>query len=148
MHDACDVPGRSATPAEVRRALAGAKTIAVVGYSENPDRPSHRVAAYLQSQGYRVIAVNPGLDAALGGKAYPRVRDIPGGADIVDIFRKPEAVPEVVEDALAAGAEVVWMQPGAANDAAADRARAQGLLVVMDRCIKTEHHAAFGGPPS
>jgi uncharacterized protein len=148
MHDACEIPLRNATPAEIRHALAGAKTIAVVGYSANPDRPSHRVAAYLKGRGYRVVAVNPGLTEALGGKAFARVRDIPGGVDIVGIFRKPEAVPEVVEDAVAAGAKVVWMQQGIVNNAAADRARAAGLLVVMDRCLQVEHRVAFAGTPA
>ena len=124
---------RTSTPPDRR------KTVAVVGYSANPDRPSHRVAAYLKARGYRVVAVNPGLDEALGGKAYPRVRDIPGGVDIVDVFRKPEAAPEIVEDALAAKAKVVWMQEGIVHNAAAGKARAAGLKVVMNKCMMKEH---------
>jgi uncharacterized protein len=124
---------------ELRAILASSKTIAVVGLSDNPDRPSHSVAAYLQAHGYRIIPVNPRISEALGEKAYPSVRDIPVSVDVVEIFRRSEAVPPIVEDAIARGAKVVWMQVGVINDEAAVRARAAGLKVVMDTCMRVIH---------
>jgi predicted CoA-binding protein len=113
--------------------------IAVVGLSDKPDRPSHGVAAYMQSAGYRIIPVNPAVKEVLGEKSYSSLKEIPENVDLVDVFRKPEAVPEIVEDAIAIGAKAVWMQEGVVHNAAADRARAAGLQVVMDRCILKEH---------
>jgi predicted CoA-binding protein len=139
MPDACESPLRNATPEEIRDILKTARVVAVVGLSDKPDRDSHRVAAYLQSAGYRIIPVNPAVKEVLGEKSYASVREIPEKVDVVDVFRRPEAVPEVVEDAIAAGAKVVWMQEGVAHNAAADRARAAGLKVVMSRCILKEH---------
>lgn len=139
-----EVPQRNASPAEIRSALAAAKTIAVVGLSPDAGRPSHRVAAYLQSRGYRVIPVNPSVAEVLGGRSFARLQDVPGRIDIAVVFRKPEAVPGVVDDAIAAGAGAVWMQEGVVHNAAAERARGRGLLVVMDRCILKEHQSAFG----
>src|SRR5438309_1002118 len=107
---------------ELRHILASSKTIAVVGLSDKPDRPSHSIPAYLQEQGYRIIPVNPNLTEALGEKAYASLRDIPEPVDVVEIFRAPEAVPPIVEDAIAIGAKVVWMQLGIVNEAAAARA--------------------------
>lgn len=125
---------------EIRNVLQRARTIAVVGLSDRPERPSHAVARYLQRAGYRVIPVNPNLrSAVLGEQPYASLRAIAGHVDIVDIFRRPEFVPEVVEDAIAIGADVVWMQFGATNPAAAQRASAAGLGVVMDRCLAIEH---------
>jgi predicted CoA-binding protein len=144
MADLCDVPLRNASPDEIRSILAAAKTIAVVGLSPDAGRPSHRVASYLQSRGYRVIPVNPAVPEVLGGRSFARLQDVPGRVDIAVVFRKPEAVPAVVDDAIAAGAGAVWMQEGVVHNAAAERARAQGLLVVMDRCIQKEHQGAFG----
>ncbi|MGD0611726.1 MAG: CoA-binding protein [Anaerolineales bacterium] len=126
---------------ELRRILATTRTIAVVGLSDKPDRPSHAVAAYLQQQGYRIIPVNPNLAEVLGEKAYPSVRDIPEPVDVVDIFRRAEDVPPIVEDAIAKGAKVVWMQLGIINEVAAARADAAGLKVVMDTCIEVAHRA-------
>lgn len=123
--------------------LAATRTIAVVGLSDKTDRPSHTVAAYLQKQGYRIIPVNPNLKEVLGEKAYPSVRDIPGPVDVVDIFRRAEDVPPIVEDAIAKGAKVVWMQLGIVNEAAADRAEAAGLKVVMDTCMEVIHRALW-----
>lgn len=127
------------TDRELRQILETAKTIAVVGLSDKPDRDSHRVAKYLQQHGYRVIPVNPTVDSVLGEKSYAAVTDIPTPVDVVDVFRKPEAVGPVVDEAIAAGAKVVWLQLGIRNDAAAEKAEAAGLQVVQDRCMKIEH---------
>lgn len=124
---------------EIRQLLETSKTIAVVGLSDKPDRDSYRVAEYMQRQGYRIIPVNPTVDAVLGEKSYASVSDIPEPVDIVDIFRRPDAVGPVVEDAIAAGAKAVWMQLGIENEEAAEAAEAAGLQVVMDRCMKIEH---------
>jgi uncharacterized protein len=120
--------------------LKTSKTIAVVGLSSNPDRPGYTVPAYLQEQGYRIIPVNPNLMEALGEVAYPSLREIPEPVDVVEIFRRSEDVPPVVEDAIAIGAKVVWMQLGIVNEKAAARARSAGLRVVMDTCMSIAHH--------
>src|SRR4051812_32634028 len=112
---------------ELRQILATVHTIAVVGLSNKPDRPSHSVPAYLQEQGYRIIPVNPTITEALGEKAYPSLRDVPVNVDVVEIFRRSEDVPPVVEDAIAIGAKVVWMQEGIVNEEAARRAEEAGL---------------------
>jgi len=112
--------------------LAGSRTIAIVGLSPNPARPSHGVAEYLQHQRYRIIPVNPTIDEVLGEKSYPDLESIPVPIDMVDIFRRPDQVPAIVEDAIAIGAKYIWMQDGVVNEEAADRARAAGLSVVMD----------------
>ncbi|MEX0801045.1 MAG: CoA-binding protein [Dehalococcoidia bacterium] len=123
------------------------RTVAVVGASSNPERESHGVARYLQEHGYRVIPVNPGETEVLGERAYPDLRSVPEPVEVVDVFRKAEYVPEIVEEAIAIGAKAVWMQTGIRNEAAAERARAAGLEVVMDRCMRTEHRkmAMIGG---
>jgi predicted CoA-binding protein len=120
--------------------LKATKTIATVGLTDKTDRPGYTIPAYLQKQGYRIIPVNPNLKEALGEKAYASLRDIPEPVDVVQIFRVSEAVPPIVEDAIATGAKVVWMQLGIRNDAAAARARAAGLTVVMDTCMGATHH--------
>lgn len=117
------------------------KTIAVVGLSNNPARPSYDVAQYLQRQGLKIVPVNPTITEALGEKAYPDLESIPGPIDVVDIFRNPDAVPEIVEQAIAKHAKVVWMQPGAENMQAAERAMQAGLEVIMGVCMKQEHRA-------
>jgi len=124
---------------EIEGILKEGRTIAVVGLSPKPDRPSYVVARYLQAQGYRIIPVNPNTQEILGEKAYPTLLSIPEKVDIVDIFRRPEEVPPVVEEAISTGARVVWMQEGIVNEAAAQRAKEAGLKVVMDRCLKKEH---------
>ena len=124
--------------------LRRARTIAVVGLSDNPLRPSHGVAAYLQSQGYRIIPVNPQIRTALGEKAYPSLLDVPEKVDIVDIFRRPEFVEEVVDQAIQLKVPAVWMQEEVIHEKAAKKARAAGLFVIMDRCILLEHRARFG----
>ena len=123
--------------------LQRAKTIAVVGLSDNPLRPSHGVAAYLQTQGYRIVPVNPQIQAALGEKAYPSLLDVPEKIDIVDIFRRPEFVEEVIDQAIQLKVPAVWMQEEVIHEKAAQKARAAGLFVVMDRCILLEHRARF-----
>jgi len=126
---------------DLKRILATTKTIAVVGLSNKPDRPSHEIAAYLQAEGYRIIPVNPTISETLGEKAYPSLRDIPEPVHVVQVFRKPEDVPPVVDDAIAIGAKVVWMQPGIVHEVAAARARSAGLKVVMDTCMRETHRA-------
>jgi uncharacterized protein len=125
--------------------LRRSKTIAMVGLSGNPYRPSHYAAIYMLSVGYTIIPVNPREREILGQVCYPSLRDIPVPVDIVDIFRDPSAVPPLVEDAIAIGAKVVWMQLGVIHEAAAARAREAGLQVVMDACVKIEHARFFGG---
>jgi uncharacterized protein len=115
------------------------KTIAVVGLSSNPMRPSHGVASYMQGAGYRIIPVNPNERQVLQEKSYARVEDVPEKVEIIDIFRRPADVPPAVDGAIRAGAKVVWMQLGIVNDEAAEKARAAGLTVVMDACILVEH---------
>jgi uncharacterized protein len=123
--------------------LREAHTIAVVGLSDNPLRPSHGVAAYLQSQGYRIIPVNPEIKESLGEKAYPSLLDVPEKIDIVDIFRRPEFVEEVVDQAIQLRVPAVWMQEEIIHEKAAQKARAAGIFVVMDRCLLLEHRARF-----
>jgi predicted CoA-binding protein len=121
--------------------LKGAKTIAVVGLSSNPMRPSHGVSAYLQSQGYRIIPVNPQIEECLGEKAYASLLDVPDKIDIVDVFRRPEFVEQIVDQAIRLKVPAVWMQEGVIHQAAAEKARKAGIFVVMDRCILKEHRA-------
>jgi len=125
---------------EIREVLQRAQTIAVVGLSDRTDRDSNGVARFLQRNGYRIIPVNPNLRGlVLGEQPYASLRDIREHVDIVDIFRRPEYLPEIVEDAIAIGADVVWAQLGITSQAAALRARQAGLGVVMDRCTAIEH---------
>ena len=119
------------------------KSLAVVGLSSKPNRPSYGVSSYMKSHGYHVIPVNPGEKSVLGEKAYAAVDDVPESVDVVVIFRRPEFVPEIVESAIHKGAKVIWMQEGVRNSAAADRARQAGLQVVQDRCILKEHAKHF-----
>jgi predicted CoA-binding protein len=124
----------------LRDLLAASRTIAVVGYSDKPYRDSYGVAQYLRESGYRVYAVNPNLRSVAGDIAYPGLRQLPERIDIVDVFRRAEHLAQIVEDAIAIGARAVWGQFGVVDPAAAERAQAAGLVVVMDRCIKVEHH--------
>jgi uncharacterized protein len=119
--------------------LGNSKTIAVVGLSSNPARPSYGVAEYLQSRGYRIIPVNPNETEVLGEKAYARLEDVPEKIDVVDVFRRPEEVMPAAEGAIAVGAKVLWMQLGIENEAAAEKARAAGLMVVENACMLIEH---------
>ena len=137
----CELPRSNASVSEIDGILATAKTIAVVGLSDKPDRDSHMVARYLQANGYRIIPVNPGEAEVLGERAYANLASIPAGIaiDVVDIFRKPEFIPAIVDAAIARGARTIWMQFGLVHNEAAEKARAAGLEVVMDRCMKVEH---------
>ena len=124
--------------------LHQSRTIAVVGLSNNPLRPSHGVSAYMQSHGYRIIPVNPRIRGSLGEKAYPSLLDVPEKIDIVNIFRRPEFVEEAVDQAIQLQVPAIWMQEGIIHERAAEQARKEGILVVMDRCILQEHRARFG----
>lgn len=138
MADDTDIP-------TLRRILGTCRTLAVVGLSANWYRPSYFAAKYMLDHGYTVIPVNPSYGEVLGQKCYPSLRDIPVKVDMVDCFRKSEEMPAIAEEAIAIGAKVLWMQLGVANEAARARARAAGLEVVMDRCVKIEHARLFGG---
>lgn len=129
---------------QIYELLRKAKTIAVVGLSDSPLRASHGVSAYLQTQGYRIIPVNPTIDYALGEKSLPSLLEIKEKVDIVDVFRRPEYVPEVVDQAIQLKVPAIWMQEGVVHAEAAEKARHAGIFVVMDRCILKEHRARFG----
>ncbi len=139
-------PPRPTAGDPITEILKSARTIAVVGLSSRPFRPSFGVADYLQSAGYRVIPVNPNEREVLGEKSYPRLEDVPEAVDIVDVFRRSEFVSEVVESAIRIGAKAVWMQEGVIHSRAAERARQAGLIVVMDLCILKEHMKRFRLP--
>jgi uncharacterized protein len=123
--------------------LRRSQTIAVVGLSSNPLRPSHGVSAYMQSHGYRIIPVNPQIDECLGEHSYASLREVPEKIDIVNIFRRPEFVEEVVDQAIRLKIPAIWMQEDVIHEKAAEKARAAGIFVVMDRCILKEHQARF-----
>lgn len=128
--------------------LSRVKTIAVVGLSENPMRPSHGVSAYMQAAGYRIIPVNPRIAEALGEKSYPSLLEMPSEVaqkiDLVDVFRRPEYVDEIVERAIQSKIPAIWLQEGVINERAVEKARKAGIFVVMDRCVLKEHRARFG----
>jgi hypothetical protein len=130
---------RQDNAAEITEILQTYRVVAVVGLSADPGRPSYRVAKYLQEHGYRIVPVNPACQEILGEKCYAGLRDIPFPVEIVDIFRKVDAIPEIVADAIAVGAKVVWMQQGLEEPDSARKAQQAGLQVVMDRCMKIEH---------
>lgn len=132
------------TDTEIRTLLARPMTIAVVGCSPDPSRDSHEVARVLRSRGHRVIPVNPRADEILDTRSYATLRAVPFPVDMVDVFRRPEAVPAVVEDAIAIGARALWLQLGVVHEAAAMRARAAGMMVIMDRCPAIEYRRLFG----
>jgi predicted CoA-binding protein len=123
--------------------LSTAKTIAVVGQSDSPRRPSHGVSAYMQAQGYKIIPVNPQVAEALGEKSYRSLLDVPEKIDLVDVFRRPEYVDEIVEQAIRLKIPAIWLQEDVINEGAAEKARQAGMFVVMDRCILKEHRARF-----
>ncbi|MGA8439961.1 MAG: CoA-binding protein [Candidatus Sulfotelmatobacter sp.] len=127
----------------VTELLQRAKTIAVVGLSNDPLRPSHGVSAYMQGRGYRIIPVNPQIESCLGEKAYASLLDVPERIDIVNIFRRPQFVGEIVDDAIRLKAPAIWMQEGVVHQKAAEKARKAGIFVVMDRCILQDHRARF-----
>ena len=123
--------------------LKRSKTIAVVGLSDNPMRPSHGVSAYMQTHGYRIIPVNPRIKSCLGERAYPSLLEVPEKIDIVNIFRRPEFVEEIVDQAIQLKIPAVWMQEEVIHEKAAEKARKAGIFVLMDRCILQEHQARF-----
>jgi uncharacterized protein len=127
----------------IKEILEQYKTIAVVGLSSNRWRASYSVTEYMQNAGYRIIPVNPHETEVLGEKAYPSLKEVPGPLEIVNIFRRPEFVADIVEEAIDRNARVIWMQLGVVHEAAANRARKAGLEVVMDRCILQDHMASF-----
>jgi predicted CoA-binding protein len=130
-------------PDAIQTILETCKTLAVVGLSSKPSRPSYGVSSYMQSKGYRIIPVNPNEDSVLGERSYPALDDVPEPFDAVVIFRRSEFVPEIVESAIRKGARVVWMQEGVQHEKASRRAREAGLEVVQDRCILKEHAKHF-----
>lgn len=129
-------------PDEIKGFLERVRTVAVLGLSTDPDRPSYSVAMYLQNNGYRIVPVRPGGGVILGEKVYARLVDIPVPVDVVDCFRKPSQVAAHVDEAIALGLPAVWLQEGVIDEAAAERARAAGLFVVMDHCMLKEHRKA------
>jgi hypothetical protein len=129
---------------QIGELLKNARNIAVVGLSDSPLRPSHGVAAYMQSQGYRIFPVNPAITDALGEPSYGSLLDVKEKIDVVNIFRRPEFVPAVVDQAIQLKVPAIWMQEGVIHEQAAEKARRAGIFVVMDRCILKEHRARFG----
>lgn len=126
-------------PGEVRRLLSEAQTIAVVGLSADESKDSYRVAQYLKEKGYRVIPVDPTEESVLGEKSYPDLKSIPGQVDVVDVFRRPEHVPEIAGEAISVEAKALWLQLGIRNDEAVQAAAEAGLIAIQDACIKVEH---------
>jgi predicted CoA-binding protein len=135
----CEIAAYNPPPEEVVAVLQKYKVLAIVGLSPKSERDSHQVAKYMKENDYRIVPVNPGQKEILGEKCYPNLKAIPFPVDVVDIFRRPDAVPPVVDDAIDIGARVIWMQRGIVHNEAAERAREAGLEVVMDKCIKVEH---------
>jgi len=133
-----------AEPDPIYDLLKRTKTIAVVGLSDSPMRPSHGVSAYMQGQGYRIIPVNPQIEEALGETSYPSLFEVPEKIDLVDVFRRSEYVDEIVEQAIRLKVPAIWLQEEVINEQAAQKARDAGIFVVMDRCILKEHRARFG----
>jgi uncharacterized protein len=131
------------TPDPADKILRSARTIAVVGLSANPRRPSHGVARYLQRAGYRIIPVNPNVSEVLGERAYATLSELPAPVDVVEVFRRSEYAGAIVDEAIATGAGAVWLQDGVVDEAAAGRARAAGLDVVMDDCMMRRHAQRF-----
>src|SRR5688572_13522455 len=132
---------------EMKEILLMAKTIASVGLSANPAKESFGIAQYLKDQGYRIIPVNPTATVIMGQKAYPDLLSVPEKVDVVQVFRKPEDVPPVVDEAIKIGAKVVWMQEGIVNEESAQKARDAGLQVVMDACMRSSHQRLIGARP-
>jgi len=133
--------GRGTDPQEgvITHLLATARTVGVVGLSPDPAKESHQIASYLLEAGYEIVPVNPRAASILGRKSYPNLDALPEPPDVVQVFRAPEHVPEIVDSAIALGAKAVWMQVGIVHEAAAERARSAGLVVVMDHCMRRQH---------
>jgi len=139
----CELPDKNPPAEELRDLLTGKKTIAIVGLSDKPERDSNMVAVYLMKHGYKVIPVNPVKEEILGLKSYPDLKSIPEKVDIVDIFRKMDAVPGTVDEALKINPETIWLQLGLAHKVSAEKARAKGINFVQAKCIKVEHDKLF-----
>ena len=133
------VRGEMGKTSQEENILKTSRTVAMVGLSPDEERPSFRVASYLKGQGYKVIPVNPGFAQILEETCYPNLTSIPEKVDVVDVFRRADQIPDIVEQAIRIGAKVVWMQEGVVNELAAARARGAGLMVVMDKCMRKEH---------
>lgn len=136
--DACEFPAFNAPDETIAKVLKTSKVIAVVGLSPKEERPSHYVSVYMKENGYKIIPVNPGQTELLGEKCYPSLLEVPGPIDIVNIFREPSAVPEIVDQAIQKGAKTVWMQLGIVHNEAARKAQKAGLTVIMNKCIMVE----------
>jgi hypothetical protein len=134
----------SPTDADLKNIFVQAKTVAVVGLSTDSHRDSYRVAEYLKKKGYRIIPVNPKAEEILGEKSYPDLKSIKESVDVVDVFRRPEYLPEIAEQAVSIGARVLWMQMGIRNDEATRKARSAGLTVIEDRCMMQEYSRVMG----
>ncbi len=139
MSDVCELPQGNPPDATIRDLLARARTVAVVGHSDDPSRPSYGVGRYLAAHGYEVFAVNPGGRSTPGLTFYPDLASIPKPVDVVDIFRRVEHIPAIVDEAIRIGAKAIWMQDGLAHNASAAKARAAGLEVVQSRCMMRDH---------
>lgn len=135
----CEIPKSNPDDPRIRELLEGIKTIAVVGLSDNPERDSYKVAKYMIDHGYTIIPVNPTKESILGQKCWPDLASIPGPVDLVDVFRKMEAVPGVVDEALAIKPRAIWLQLGLAHNESAEKAQGQGVEFVQSRCLKVEH---------
>ena len=135
----CEYPELNATPGEIKEIIKNSKIIAVVGLSADEFKISYKVAEYLQRHGYRIIPVNPKYQKILGERCYPDLKSVPEKVDIVNIFRRSDAIPPIVDEAIEIQAKVIWMQTGLINNAAAEKARNAGLKVVMNKCTKIEH---------
>ena len=131
-------------PGAILRMLRGARTVAIVGLSKDPLRPSNFIGFYLARHGYKIVPVNPREQEILGEKAYPSLTDIPFPVDIVDVFRRPDAVPDIAREAVAIGAKALWLQFGVISPEGARIATDGGLVVIMDRCMKVEHARHLG----
>jgi len=135
----CEFPRENATTEEIKAILLAAKTIAVVGISADESKDSFMVAEYMQKHGYKIIPINPKYSEILGEKCYPDLKSVQESIDIVNIFRKPDAIAQIADEAIEINAKTIWMQLGLANNAAAEKARQKGLTVVMNKCLKIEH---------
>ena len=141
MDSRCERPLSNPAPEAIRALLARARRVAVVGHSDNPSRDSYRVGRFLASRGYEVFAVNPNGRPAPDLKFYADLASVPGPIDIVDVFRRVEFIPAIVDEAIRLGAKAIWMQDGLAHNASAERARAKGIEVVMNRCMMRDYQA-------
>lgn len=139
MDEVCEIPAFETTSDDIRHILNTVKTIAIVGLTPKEERDSNKVARYLQQEGYRIIPVNPKYDEILGLVSYPNLSEVPEEIDVVDIFRKPNVVKEIVDSAIKKGVKIIWMQEGIVNNEAAEKAKNAGLKVVMNKCMMKEH---------